>query len=157
MNLAYCEKWWLRRKKGVNMLDPESAHQRHEIGQRYTALLGGASHPRFVVEMAAESVSVIFLDSTLRQYLRYDFQSRDGGRVFLKNAIFWDFEDDGESIASRKIFSFEESGQILMDDWTASTGESRELKAFADASVNWDAYPAFGDYLALCKEERVAR
>jgi hypothetical protein len=156
MNVEYCEKWWIGRNKPIHLIDDESARRRHECRQPYAAIIGGSEQPRYVVDVAGDSVAVIFIDRHLRQYLRYNFQEKQPGRLFLRSAYYWEYEGEGGSPVSTKLFSFCEDGQIVMEDHSVVTDEVRELEATASVDANWDNYPQFGDYTAICKENRTS-
>lgn len=154
MDIAYCEKWWLTRRKPVNVLSKDSARQRHENRQPYVALLGGAEKPRFIVDLAGDWVSVDFLDSRQRKYLNYNFKETQPGRLFLKSAHFWEYEDDSDLETSSKLFNFNENGHIVIAERTTDTEDVQELETTAPVEENWEPYPQFGEYGSLCKEQR---
>ena len=156
MEIAYCERWWLARKSAVGPMSEESARKRHESRKPYVALLGGAQQPHFVVDLAGEWVSVYFLDTRLRKYLSYQFKEVQPTRLFLKGAVYWDFEGDAEVAHSKRIFNFSENGHIVMSEENRATGEVREFETDSSVAENWDSYPAFGEYAPLCKKERVS-
>ena len=141
--------------RAVNLMDEESARQRHKLRQPYAALLGGADHPRFIVNVAAEWVSVDFLDACVRKYLSYDFREVQPGSLFLKGAYFWEYEGDSTREISNRIFNFEEGGRLLIAERNVINAEVREFETTAAVDENWECYPAFGDYTSLCRGERI--
>jgi hypothetical protein len=155
MDVAYCEKWWLARKKPVNMMSEDSARERHGNRQPYVALLGSAEKPRFVVDVAGQWVSVAFLDSRQRKYLNYSFKEVEPGRLFLKGADFWDYEGDSELAKSKKIFNFNENGHIVVAEQIGVSDDVQEFETTDSVEENWDSYPQFGEYYSLCREQRV--
>ena len=155
MNTSYCDKWWYSRKKAIKEIDADSARLRHANRKTYAALLGGSKQPRHVIDIAGKWVSVAFMDKRLRQYLRYDFKNVSPGRLFLKSTTYWQYKDETDVEVSRNIFSFLEDGRILIEEHDSDTGLVRQRETIADSKPNWEEYPDFGDYSALCKEERV--
>jgi hypothetical protein len=156
MNIAYCEKWWIARKKPVNKMSEDSARQRHEKRQPYVALLGDADEPRVIVDVAGEWVSVDFLDSRQRKYLSYNFKEVQPGRLFLKSAHFWEYDGDSDSEISTKLFTFSENGHIVILDHAAASDDAREFETTASVEENWECYPRFGEFRSLCNKQRVA-
>lgn len=154
MDIVYCKKWWLSRKKPVNMMSEDSARQRHENRKPYVALLGAADEPRFIVDVAGEWVSVDFLDSRQRKYLSYDFKEVQPGKLFLKGAYFWDYEGDSGTECSSAVFNFDEEGRMVVGEEDSTTSDVKEFESTASVDENWEEYPAFGDYASLCVEER---
>jgi len=155
METAYYEKWWFSRRKPIAPMSVECARQRHEARRSYAAVVGDMERPRHLVDFAEGWVSVIFLDQHLRQYLRYDFKVTDEGKLFLKTATHWEYAGTSEVESARKIFSFEMTGCVVMEEQKAH-GEVRELTTVASIDENWVDYPPFGDYRSLCRAERAS-
>jgi hypothetical protein len=153
MKTSYCEKWWLARKIPIQPMDTEIARRRHEAHEPYVALVGG-DQPRFVIEVSGDWVSVVFLNQNLRQYLRYDYKAKQSNRLFLKTATHWEYAAGSERETLVKIFSFSENGRIVMEERDGATSEVKELETVASVQENWDLYPAFGDYVSICREQR---
>jgi hypothetical protein len=121
-----------------------------------TWVLDYGDSPEYVVDIAGAWVSVSFMDERVRQYLCYNFKETQPGRLFLKSAYHWEYDGDSQSPAVNKIFAFEEDGRTVIVERILATGESREFEIAASVAENWDVYPAFGEYLPFCREERVA-
>jgi hypothetical protein len=86
-------KSWFRAKKRVTETWTESqARKAHEQRQLYVALLGDDSIPTRIVEVNNDYVGVCFLDVSLREYLSYQFQELESGRMFLTMATHREFE-----------------------------------------------------------------
>lgn len=154
MNIAYCDKWSNVKKKPWKMIDENMAKLLHAKRQPYAAVLSENEQPRFVIDIANNSVSVNFFDNLIRKYLQYDFQEIEKGKLFLKTAIYWEYEDDTDSKISGMIFGYQENGNIVMEIRNLKTGESEERETHDSVERNWEDYPTFGQYLYLCKEER---
>lgn len=155
MKVTYCEKWWLTRRKPVNVLCEDSARQRHENRLPYVALLGGIENPQFIVDVANAWISVDFMDNRQRKYLSYNFKEVEHGRLFLKTAHFWEYENDSDCETTFKLFNFDENGHIVIAERIAATGQVHDLETTFSADENWDRYPLFGEYLSLCQVDRV--
>lgn len=153
IELFYCEKWLFADKRPLKSLDPGRAKQRHDARKPYAAIVG-MPVPTHIVSLAGAWVTVSFLDSFGRQELTYDFSERRPGELFLSMAVSREFIGNEAEVAIARIFAFEEDGSILIEERIAH-GEARQLRAASDASPNWDAYPAFGEYAHLCSRERV--
>jgi len=154
MDISYCTKWWLARKRPVKIMRESVARRRHENRQPYVALLGSAHEPRFVVDLAGEWVSIDFLDGNLRKYLSYNFIELRPGRLFLKSAYVWQYEGESDTKCSSKNFNFKEDGRMVVAERDSQTGEIAEFESITSVDENWEEYPAFGEYASLCVEER---
>lgn len=157
MSITYCERWWISEKRPITLLDAEVAQLRHETRQPYVALIGDAERPIHVIQVAGEWVSVKFMDNRLRQYLCYQFKEKQPGRLFLKAATYWSFEDESEAPSSTKLFNFHEDGSIVIAELDAENKQVREFESTGNTSCNWEAYPKFGEYDAICKVDREKR
>ena len=175
MSIIYCEPrmafFAIDRKKIPTALPLEKALRRHERRQGYEAVIGEPIHPEYVVclypnaasiqndsvsrckEGNGDWVSVYFLDTQLRWYLRYGFQERQPGRLFLNHAVFREFAAETDDVLLTKTFAFKEDGHILMEHSVNGTFEERE--ATFSVAENWEDYPVFGGYASLCREQRV--
>jgi hypothetical protein len=156
MTITYAEKWLTADKKPFNPMDAAAARKRHEARKPYTALIGGEGRPSCTVEVSRDWVSVRFLDDHLRQYLQYDFKVVDPNRLFLKGAIHMEFDGNTGNTTLKKIFNFHDDGSLDIEEIDRKTGQRREFAMSTDVSQNWDDYPAFGDYVRLCRKERGA-
>lgn len=154
MEIAYCEKWWLSRRKPISLMSSQSARRRHDSRKPYVALLGGADRPEYVVDIADVWVSVDFLDDHLRKYLSYSFKEMQPGRLFLKGAYSWQYEGDSDSESSTRILNFEEDGRTVVAEQNAATGDVREYELTGSVDENWETYPSFGEYSSLLRKER---
>lgn len=154
MNIDYCDEWLESERKVLNLFDAEWARRRHESRQRYVAIIGGIGDARFIVDVSNEWVSVSFLDDLFRKWLQYDFESKPGGRLFLKSANHWKYEGDSDHEVSLKVFNFSEDGLTIMADHDVPGGTISRRETRASVAENWDAYPSFGEYRALCRCER---
>lgn len=154
MEILYCEKWWISEKKPLGLIDENNALLRHSKCQPYVAALIDNGNPKYIIDFAGKWVTVAFLDQLIRPYLQYDFKEMKAGKLFLKTATYWEYENEGNSETEIKIFAFDESGRILIEDYNKLTSEVRKLETHESVEENWEEYPAFGQYMSLCREER---
>lgn len=153
MEIYYCDKWSTVKKKPWNRLEESAAMIRHNNRQDYTAILCEGGMPRHLVNVTDQWVSVSFLDEQLRAYLHYDFIVKED-KLFLKTAMYWEYEGATDTETKRMIVGYHENGRIAMEQSDFVKGEREERETQDDVSRNWDTYPAFGEYLHLCREER---
>ncbi|MEF2967773.1 hypothetical protein V3851_18240 [Paenibacillus sp. M1] len=154
LSLSYCTKWSLNKKRPWKEIDEETARKCHINREPYSAVLSKDEQPLYIIDIANEWVSVIFLDEVLRPYLRYDFKEVKTAKLFLRGGYFWEYEGTSDKEIARKIFRFEENGYSLLADDNFITEESKEVETYGSVDSNWEDYPEFGDYVYLCKEER---
>lgn len=154
MEISYCDKWSNIKKKPWKIIDEGTANLWHNEHRPYTAILSESNKPKFVVDVCNKSVSVNFLDNLIRKYLQYDFVVTKSGKLFLKTAIYWEYEGDTDSEISCMIFGFNENGYTAMEKRNMKTYEVEEREIHGSVEGNWEEYPQFGQYTYLCREER---
>ncbi len=75
-------------------------------------------------------------------------------RFFLRTAIYWEYDDETDTEVSSLILGFREDGYIAMEKRDLKNGSVEERETNDTLEGNWDAFPEFGQYIHLCKEER---
>ena len=151
-NIVYCRKWLSSQKKPLDLIDSDSARKQHESRLPYVALIEGAEAPRYIVDIAGPWVSVDFLDSRRHKYLSYNFKEVQPDRLFLKSAYYWDYDQEGDSPISTRLFAFDEIGRVVIEERKDGGVLQRDVEACV--AGNWEAYPSFGEYASLCSEQR---
>jgi len=154
MNVMYCEKWIRTMKRPLNVLDSIAALARHKSRQYYSALLGPPGKPTHVIFLSGAWVKVGFLDDERREFLNYDFKETEQGKLFLTSATHREFRVDSAEVSRSKLFRFQFDGRILIEDHDLIGETIVKKRTTFDPSMNWETYPQFGDYVALCKQER---
>jgi len=154
MRIDYCEKWFSAGKRPIKPLSEAEARRRHGARTPYTALIGGQEAPSHVISIAADWVSVGFLDRALREYLSYSFQEMRPGKLFLVSAGYRDFEEGGAEPVTFAMFSFKESGELVVERRDLRSSDVQEVEHNVDVSSNWEEYPEFGEYGAVKRAER---
>ncbi len=154
MKVYYCDEWSDIKKKPWNILDERTAYTCHQKHEPYTAVLTEDEKPQYIVNVTNEWVSVSFYDDFTRKYLNYDFEVMNDGKIFLRTAMYWEYDDETDKEVSSLILGFREDGYIAMEkrDFTTGSVEEREINDTLER--NWDVFPDFGQYIHLCKEER---
>ncbi|WP_149095417.1 hypothetical protein [Paenibacillus terrae] len=154
MKIYYCDEWSDIKKKPWNIFDEPTAYLHHKKNQPYTAVLTEDEKPKYIVNVTKDWVSVSFFDELTRKYLNFDFEVMGRGKLFLRTAIYWDYDDETDKEVSSLILGFREDGCIAMEKRDLKTGSVEEREASNTLEKNWDLFPEFGQYLHLCKEER---
>jgi hypothetical protein len=154
MVTSYCEKWFQAGRHPITPMTAVEAQARHEARRPYCAVIGGVEAPTHVISLAGAWVSVAFLDDLKREYLRYDFNERAPGRLFLTTALFRVFEGATDEVVEGTQFAFRESGHSLIERRDLRTGQVSERRWSGDTKANWEQYPSFGNYAMLCRSER---
>ena len=52
MELFYCSRWWIKKKKAVDILTEEEAKSRHDTGKVYTAVITSDDKIAYVIAVS---------------------------------------------------------------------------------------------------------
>ena len=154
MEMYYCDEWSDIKKKPWNILDEHTAYTYHQKHKPYTVVLREDEKHKYIINITNEWVSVGFYDELIRKYLNYDFEVMSEGKLFLRTAMYWEYDDKTNTEVSSLILNFREDGYIAMEKRDLKNGSVEEREANNTLEKNWDVFPEFGQYLYLCKEER---
>lgn len=156
MSTSYCEGWFRARKVATKPLTEAQARQRHEAGKLYTVLIGEPKRPHTIIETRDHYLGVEFMDELLRSHSVYQFMRQPNGRLFMVMAVFREFQGDGEKLKRAQRLSFEPDGHVTSfeTDYVNSPNEETVVEKYIDVSLNWEPYPAFGDYASIARFER---
>ncbi|SHL52335.1 hypothetical protein SAMN02745136_05071 [Anaerocolumna jejuensis DSM 15929] len=153
MKIYYCDEWSDIKKKPWNIFDEQTACLHHQKKQPYTAILTEDEKPEYMVNVTKKWVSVSFYDERTRKYLNYDFEVVSDGKLFLRTAMHWEYDETGKELNSL-IIGYREDGYLAMEKRDFTTGFVEKREAMDSIEKNWDVYPEFGEYLFLCRKER---
>lgn len=156
MVIQYFQKWVQIKKAPAVPFSLEEAQMRHQERKPYVAIISDDHKPLYVVDIAADWVSVSFLDDWARIYLDYDFRELRKGELFLNRAIHRQYKDGRDDILLSVMFKFEPDGKIYIERRNYETSIIEEKESFADPAVNWEKFPQFGEYSSLCRANRDA-
>lgn len=154
MEIYYCDEWSDIKKKPWNILDGCTAHSHHQEHKPYTAILTEDEKPKFIVNVTNKWVTVSFYDDLTRKYLNYDFEVMSDGKIFLRTAMYWEYDDETDKEVSSLILGFREDGYIAMEKRDFKNDLVEERETSDTIRSNWEVFPEFGQYLHLCREER---
>lgn len=154
MKIYYCDEWSDIRKKPWNMIDECKAYLCHQNNEPYTALLIEGERIKYVINITKDWVSVGFYDELVRKYLNYDFEVINDNRIFLRTAMYWEYNDTNEKEKTSMIFNFHENGYTVMEKVDVNRGLIEERENHDALENKWDVFPDFGHYIHLCREER---
>ena len=156
MNISYCERWWQSRLEPLGTLTESKAEELHDARKPYVAIIGSPDSPRFVVDIAAPWISVDFFDDKHRRYVSYTFRETNECRLFLSEAIHWQFDGKNSEAISKKIFKFEQNGFVTVSEASPPSDAGTQFDLIAATDENWAQYPDFGKYDHLCVAERAS-
>jgi hypothetical protein len=119
-------------------------------------LIGDPAKPSAFIEIVSgDSIQVEFLDEHLRTRAAYQFVVQPDGQLFMIMAAFVRFRPDGKQAWGRRL-SFKPDGRTMSfeTDYVRSPEAETVSEHVIDVSLNWEPYPAFGDYASIARHDR---
>jgi hypothetical protein len=155
MRITYCERWLHATHRPFRILSDQAAKRRYDRRLSLTAVIGDPAMPASVLEIAPPLVTVGFLDHSLREVLAYTFEEVEPGRLFLKTALWRDFEAQSDEPAHGVLTRFTQDGSIEVEKHDLRAGTvAKSTSEGHSTAANWEAVPAFGSYSSICRKER---
>jgi hypothetical protein len=154
MDFEYFAGWHRYNREPLERLSVEEARKRHASGLAYcVAVKSEASYGTFI-EVNSGYYSVNFLKESGQVFLTYGFEEAGNGKLFLKQAIYSEF-DGGESEPSGiTTYYFSQSGSVVIERTTKPFVRAEVRETHRDLSNNWESQPEFGRYERLLCIER---
>lgn len=136
------------------MTDKE-ARERELTGLPFTIVVGELDKPCGFIERSPKCYGVNFLDMLARVYLIYTFEEIEPGRLFLKEAIFFQFSGVSDSPAQGTMYWFQHQGRVTIESVDYSTSKTQRLEKETELLGNWENKPEFGCYDRLLVVKRL--
>lgn len=152
----FCKSWFRIKKIAIDLCDEATASIYHETGASYTALMGSAVKPTCFLEFLTDKdmVGVGFLDQHLREYMTYQFQRMEDGRLFLSMVTHRKFFDNGDKVKEGVTYFFDRGGELIIRRQIFNPHTVERAVSSFDPANNYERFPEFGEYSELVKVER---
>jgi hypothetical protein len=160
MQVTYCELWSDQLRAPSEVMGAEQARARDAAGEPYCVVLGDASAPQAVIEVAWKNsyLGVSFIDEAGRTHTSYDFEKVDESRLFMTEVTVWTYPEGAQ-------FKFEasviESVEFQPDGYASRTVDDKssdQVKETEYANVpvdtNWEPVPEFGHWESVARYDR---
>ena len=155
MKVHYCKSWFRARKRATDMWDEAEARAAHVKRQLYTALVGSPTAPECFVEIRDDYMGVEFLDHLLREYVAYQFEEKEPGKLYLSMATERKFDGDTDKVIWGITYYFDEDGHVAIEEEDFVADTLTKAETYLDVSANWEPYPEFGEYESITRKDRV--
>jgi hypothetical protein len=130
------------------------ARAAHESNTLYTVLIDSIEKPFCFLEINKQFVGVGFLDPELRESLYYSYREIEPDVLFLASAIYREFVNDTDVVASGTTYLFEPSGNVKIQKEGFNPHTLDLAESNRDVSRNYSRWPSFGQYDDLIRIER---
>ena len=148
MELFYCSRWWIKKKKAVDILTEEEAKSRHDTGKVYTAVITSDDKIAYVIDILKDYIILRYMDENINPYLIYEFHKVCENDIFLKGITYFGYEGEGEE---SYIFNFSTDGTVSMERKDNISNTMEERVTTCDVSEQYGTFPEFGQYEDLLK------
>jgi hypothetical protein len=178
--LEYCKSWFWADRSTSNAMTESAARLRHEKREEYTVAVGGFERPTAIIGVVRDFIPVSFLDPLLRRCLDMHFEEMEPGKLFLTMATKRTYaEATSEQVArlhtgradpnhqwgqflagiDRVIegtsLIFKHDGKLVRQyEHFAAPYRYEETESHSSLINHWEAYPSFGKYEHLLREDR---
>jgi hypothetical protein len=152
--VSFGKGWFRAKKRLTESWDESKARFAHEQRQPYVAVVGNAESIRCFVEANNDYIGVGISDNAKREFLSYQFQEIQPGRLFLTMATHCEFDGETDGVKSSTTYYFKPNGCVTVESEDFATGHLTTKKIQTDVSGNWEAYPVFGDYESIVRIDR---
>lgn len=152
--IYFCKSWFRGKKRPIDVWSEDLARDAHMSGQHYTVLVDSIENPSCFLEITKSAVGVSFLDDRLREFLSYDFQEIEPGKLFLSVATYREFEGETDQVANGTSYTFTRGGAAVTEREFFNPHRIESATSSTDVSGNYSLMPAFGEYDDLMRMER---
>lgn len=152
--VTYWERWHRHAREPVVPLDSAQARRLDQEGNAYTVVLGEPQHPSCFIEVNRDCYGVSFLDDRKREHLMYTFEEVEPNKLFLKEAIYRDFDDSTDAILRGTVYRFSTNGHVSIERSEPPFHRATVTESQVEVSRNWEPKPVFGQYAGLVRKER---
>ncbi|MHB0972434.1 MAG: hypothetical protein ACYC7A_22385 [Thermoanaerobaculia bacterium] len=155
MRVNYFQIWHRQLRQAIEPLTPREAETRDKTGKPYVAVIGSEDHPDCFIEISRGFYGVSFLDPYRREYLMYSFEEIEPGKLFLREAIFREYDSDASKPLSASAYRFQPDGVVQVETGANPFNQAVRSSAIMDVSNNWEQKPSFGEYASIVQKERL--
>lgn len=153
-NAIFGKSWFRAKKRLTELWDEKKAKLAHEERKPYVALIEKSRQIFCFIEANNDYIGVGFLDSAVREFLSYQFQEVEPGRLFLSMATHREFDGATDRVKCGTTYYFKPDGCVTVESEDVVTRQVITKKKMVDVTNNWEPYPNFGDYQSLARIER---
>ena len=152
--IRFGKSWFRARKQLTESWEEAAARTAHDQRLPYVAVSTDAERIRWYVEVSNDYFGVGFFDSSLREFLSYQFQELEPERLFLTMVTHRNFHGESDQVNNGTTYFFKPNGNVTLEEEDFTTGLLSTKEMQSDVAGNWESYPKFGDYRSLVRTER---
>lgn len=155
MDSIHYGKSWFRAKKCLTLSwSEDAAKAAHEKRQPYAAAVISSGVVRCFLEVNNDYFGVGFLDDRQREFLSYQFQEIQPGRLFLTMATHREYDGESDHVKAGTTYYFKSDGTITIESEDFDSTQLVTTETKRDVEGNWEHYPNFGEYESVLRIDR---
>ena len=157
MKTIYTKGWFRHQKRCLQEFSKEEALNLYNKKQPFSVIITEKNDKPFCfINFNNKFIYVGFLDEQNREYLGYAFWEYQDNRIFLKEAQYWEYDEETDKKLASTRYRFTPEGEFGIENKNNETREvvRRYAENKIDVSVLWENYPEFGKYDNMLKIER---
>lgn len=152
--VMYGKSWFLAKRRFTETWDDSKARAAHVSRKPYTAAISDQHSVVAIIDVNNDYLGVDFLDELGRDFLSYQFQELEPGRLFLTMATHREFAEKTDAVKSGTTYYFKPDGRVTIEKEDFTIPQLSESEKQVDVTGNWEAYPTFGDYGSITRVDR---
>lgn len=156
MSILFCDGWFRAKKRPGRLWSESQALAAHQSRKLHTIVVEEQGRSWCFVELNMQYVGVGFLDRHLREYLSYQFDEVEPGRLFLTMSCHRQYQGETDEITRAEVWYFDPDGKVVVHEQDMATKQVFAKEFEADLSGNWEPYPEFGKYKGVTQIERAS-
>jgi len=153
-SILYGKSWFRAKKRFTSTWNEEEAKSAHEKRQPYAAAVISSGVIRCFLEVNNEYFGVGFLDDRQREYLCYQFQEIQPGRLFLTMATHREYDGESDRVKAGTTYYFKPDGRVTIESEDFGSTQLVTTETKRDVEGNWERYPNFGEYESVLRIDR---
>lgn len=152
--MIYSSKWIPEKWLMDEVLTVAEARQRHDRREPYAVCEMRDENPFRAATLDDKKAVVYFFDHLDRIHLRYEFEEKNPGQLFLWRMLHYYFAGDSIKLVRYSMCVFDPNGELYIEKGPVKAEIVDTCHTTRDMKDNWEPYPAFGKYEKLFRSER---
>ena len=154
MEIKYAKSYFRFKKRMTDPIDRDQAQILHSERKPYVAVLSQQSIETCFLEFNDSYIGVGYFDKLKREYLSYQFNESENGKIFLGVATYREYEEDSDRVIIGTTFHFHPNGRVVVKVQDFITNKIDIKEKDQDVHGNWEMYPEFGEYESIVRLNR---
>lgn len=152
---TYCKKWFLAKKRPIDIWAESKAKIAHDAQLEYTVLIGSDVSPSAAITVSGNKkfVSIQVFDKKLRAIKTAHFKEFDGEKLYLSMITNREYDLVTDKVLSGKTYIYKPNGIMVIRDSGFDPDSFSEYEVEGiNLEENTCLFPNFGEYKSLLEK-----